>query len=380
MNVGPQMNIPVGESNAQAGGWNGMTIKDILEKVDLFNITVESGGGDSPKDEKVIVGKPPGTRVKDGKTIIDGSNPEAAFLGPRLWDKTISVPSFDETELSIMNIDDFLNENNINLDDDSNTQQQQHQQGEQLQQQQVNQEQEQKMGGKQHSSNSQSSYDSYENIITMNQNAFLSGGMAAMSVEDGEEESLDEEEDDEENIDEVSHGVNANDKNTQQQQGLKRKNNLPKDQENDFLYAESKRARAEREKEEKKRKIEQIDFSPEDLALATIPGADFDPRRRAFTVDELKPQPIIRKRKKHYVPNEGKDDKYWEKRIKNNIAARRSREARRLKENQIALRAAFLEKQNGTLKNQMKELMEANKKLAMEKANLQAKIRVYEGK
>ena len=40
-----------------------MTIKDILEKVDLFNITVESGG-DSPKDEKVIVGKPPGTRVK----------------------------------------------------------------------------------------------------------------------------------------------------------------------------------------------------------------------------------------------------------------------------------------------------------------------------
>ena len=27
-------------------------------------------------------------------------------------------------------------------------------------------------------------------------------------------------------------------------------------------------------------------------------GADFDPRRRAFTVDELKPQPIIRKRKK----------------------------------------------------------------------------------
>lgn len=49
---------------SQAVGWNGMTIKDILEKVDLFNITVESGGGDSPKDEKVIVGKPPGTRVK----------------------------------------------------------------------------------------------------------------------------------------------------------------------------------------------------------------------------------------------------------------------------------------------------------------------------
>ena len=46
----------------------------------------------------------------------------------------------------------------------------------------------------------------------------------------------------------------------------------------------------------------------------------------------------------HYVPQESKDDRYWEKRIKNNVAARRSREARRLKENQIALRAAFLEK------------------------------------
>ena len=37
-----------------------------------------------------------------------------------------------------------------------------------------------------------------------------------------------------------------------------------------------------------------IEFAPEDLALATVPGADFDPRRRAFDVDELRPQPIIR--------------------------------------------------------------------------------------
>ena len=37
-----------------------------------------------------------------------------------------------------------------------------------------------------------------------------------------------------------------------------------------------------------------IDFAPEDIALATVPGADFDPRERAFDVDELRPQPIIR--------------------------------------------------------------------------------------
>ena len=40
----------------------------------------------------------------------------------------------------------------------------------------------------------------------------------------------------------------------------------------------------------------QIDLA--DISLATIPDSNFDPRRRHFTVNELKPQPIIRKRKK----------------------------------------------------------------------------------
>jgi len=40
-----------------------------------------------------------------------------------------------------------------------------------------------------------------------------------------------------------------------------------------------------------------------------------------------------------------KDDKYWARRNKNNMAAKRSRDARRSKENQIAMRAAFLEKE-----------------------------------
>lgn len=43
-----------------------------------------------------------------------------------------------------------------------------------------------------------------------------------------------------------------------------------------------------------------IDFevSPNDLALATVPGQDFDPRTRIFTEDELKPQPMIKKSRK----------------------------------------------------------------------------------
>merc|ERR1711992_205223 len=103
--------------------------------------------------------------------------------------------------------------------------------------------------------------------------------------------------------------------------------------------------------EARKRKMEiPIEFAAEDLALATIPGADFDPSRRHFSADELRPQPIIKKRKKTLVNNERKDANYWEKRIKNNRAARRSREARRLKENQISLRTAFLEQQSSSLK------------------------------
>lgn len=46
-----------------------------------------------------------------------------------------------------------------------------------------------------------------------------------------------------------------------------------------------------------------------------------------------------------FVPMEMKDEKYWARRRKNNMAAKRSRDARRLKENQIAMRANFLEKE-----------------------------------
>merc|ERR1712079_754012 len=113
-----------------------------------------------------------------------------------------------------------------------------------------------------------------------------------------------------------------------------------------------KRAKAEREKEERRQRMEE-DFSPEDLALATVPGYDFDPKERAFLMDELRPQPIIRKRKMVAVPEEHKDEKYWEKRLKNKEATRRSREAKRLKQNQIALRAAHLERGTRTRGNRL---------------------------
>merc|ERR1712223_2284912 len=145
---------------------------------------------------------------------------------------------------------------------------------------------------------------------------------------------------------------------------------------NEFLYVESKRARMEREKEERMRREEaRTEFSAEDLALATIPGADFDPTRRQFSSDELRPQPIIRKRQKLLVDYNKKDDKYWEKRCKNNIAARRSREARRLKENQIALRAAYLEKQNMHLRVTLKSLNIENAHMRINVEAMMTKIK-----
>lgn len=52
-----------------------------------------------------------------------------------------------------------------------------------------------------------------------------------------------------------------------------------------------------------------------------------------------------RKRPKS-LPDEQKDEAYWERRRKNNDAAKRSRDARRAKEDEIALRAALLEQEN----------------------------------
>ena len=79
-----------------------------------------------------------------------------------------------------------------------------------------------------------------------------------------------------------------------------------------------------------------------------------------------------------YVNTERKDDKYWEKRGKNNVAARRSREARRLKENQISLRTVFLEKQNAALKAALQKFDEKNEKLMFEKKILMEKLKRYE--
>ncbi|XP_051569474.1 hepatic leukemia factor-like [Myxocyprinus asiaticus] len=115
---------------------------------------------------------------------------------------------------------------------------------------------------------------------------------------------------------------------------------------------------------------------PADLALSSVPGQEiFDPRKRKFSLEELKPQPMIKKARKVFIPEDLKDDKYWARRRKNNVAAKRSRDARRLKENQIAIRAGFLEKENAALRQEVADL---RKELGRCK-NIMAKYEVRHG-
>ncbi|XP_029313073.1 hepatic leukemia factor-like isoform X2 [Cottoperca gobio] len=96
---------------------------------------------------------------------------------------------------------------------------------------------------------------------------------------------------------------------------------------------------------------------PTDLALSSVPGQEmFDPRKHKFSAEELKPQPMIKKAPKIFISEDLKDDRYWARRRKNNMAAKRSRDARRIKENQIAIRASFLEKENSALRQEVGEL------------------------
>jgi len=393
---------------AQAQEWNGhtqgMTIRDILEKVDLFNVNVQNN---QKGTEKHL------SKGRDGKTIIEVNNPSSAYLGPKLWDRQISLsldlgldldnsgdegsssgrlsgdgaasfgclspgsgargselgesgmsPCFSKmgievepkerqrscsSDLQVMNMEEFLAENGLTLDMDPS------------------------MpleicapSSQQSDIRMSSEIRDVKPTLTMTRPNVI---MNVPKVESREvsvvtsKRTLEMEDDiDDPYSSEYASAVS-----------------VVKRQSNDFLYAESKRARLEREKAEKKRKFElELEFDPQDLALATVPGAQFDPSTRTFDVEELRPQPIIRKRKRIYVPDDNKDDRYWNNRVKNNVAARRSREARRLKENQIALRAAFLEKQNRVMKMELEDVKFDNTKLATERDILKMKLAKYE--
>lgn len=59
---------------------------------------------------------------------------------------------------------------------------------------------------------------------------------------------------------------------------------------------------------------------------------------------------VRKRRERNPIPDSKKDEKYWRRRMKNNLAAKRSRETKREKENQLTMRAAFLEKEHWRLR------------------------------
>merc|ERR1712062_703279 len=98
--------------SAAIGSWQGLTIKEILEKVDLSNIINEDM--DKNKEEK----------LNDPMFNSGSINPESAFLGPKLWSRPVQMPITNDSdeEFAVMNIDDFLNENGFDFEDQqSNT-------------------------------------------------------------------------------------------------------------------------------------------------------------------------------------------------------------------------------------------------------------------
>lgn len=69
------------------------------------------------------------------------------------------------------------------------------------------------------------------------------------------------------------------------------------------------------------------------------------------------------KRRTKHGDSTVKDEAYWERRRKNNEAAKRSRDARRAKEEEIAIRGAFLEQENMKLRAELSTLKSETAKL-----------------
>jgi len=69
------------------------------------------------------------------------------------------------------------------------------------------------------------------------------------------------------------------------------------------------------------------------------------------------------RRSKKPVPDAKKDEMYWRRRHKNNMAAKRSREARRQKETELSSRASKLENEHDQLKNELDMARRENEEL-----------------
>lgn len=94
-------------------------------------------------------------------------------------------------------------------------------------------------------------------------------------------------------------------------------------------------------------------------------------RRRRSAKYIYNPLPISKKADRKFVCQAEKDEKYWERRIKNNVAAKRSRDMRRQKEIEISEKFKNLERENENLKDEVQRLRVKAVELERKLANLQ---------
>ncbi|XP_062566919.1 D site-binding protein-like isoform X2 [Saccostrea cucullata] len=91
------------------------------------------------------------------------------------------------------------------------------------------------------------------------------------------------------------------------------------------------------------------------LAAAAASASSPTLARALAAVQQTQKRPRSEKKP---IPNEQKDGKYFERRKRNNLAAKKSRDARKAREDEIAIRASFLEKENAILRAQVGTLRE----------------------
>lgn len=83
-------------------------------------------------------------------------------------------------------------------------------------------------------------------------------------------------------------------------------------------------------------------------------------RQRKPRTYKYNPKPVQQKSSRSFVPDDMKDNEYWEKRKRNNMAAKKSREDRRKKELEVVNKMAALKNENSQLRARVKELEKKN--------------------
>merc|ERR1712243_99436 len=77
------------------------------------------------------------------------------------------------------------------------------------------------------------------------------------------------------------------------------------------------------------------------------------PSNTLLTLALAKAVPRRPRGEKKPIPEDLKDNKYFERRKRNNLAAKKSRDQRKIREDQICQRATMLEKENAVLRAQV---------------------------